>query len=444
MSLSISVNPGYDWPAGSNITNDRLRRTAKPAVGITGSVGADEVLADSLPVDRLKSEPIYWATGDAGTDTMTLALDNAPAALADGLIIRFLAASDKTSAATINLDGLGSKALRRVDDTALQTGDIQDDQVVECVYVSSANSAAGAWLMLSASTLETWPYAEASRGGGDAYSATVVGISAAPKVGDRFVFSVKTGESNTGAATLAINGGSAYAIRFWHDGALVGGEFKAGGIVAVTFNGSHWCIDSPTNDPRYGVDSGGSGTAYVVNVPGISALETGLRIWFRATTTSLGAATINVSGLGVQSLTRWDGSAIQAGDLYAYSFYGITWNGSAWALDAQRKIYVSGQQSVTDGAGTASAAHNLVRVPTRMEWYLVCTTDDKGYSAGTMITASSCTDSDRNPCGTQWCNASNLGLRYRDAIYILDNSTGSWTKITHSSWRWVGFAEICY
>lgn len=100
----------------------------------------------------------YDEIGGTGTvggsaDAITLATNATYPfqALASGLICAFKAASANTGAATINVDSLGAKAIRRQGDTALSANDILADGVYIIRYDTAYNSAAGGWVLLNPS-----------------------------------------------------------------------------------------------------------------------------------------------------------------------------------------------------------------------------------------------------------------------------------------------------
>lgn len=89
-----------------------------------------------------------------GGTANALTLTNATGftALEDGLIIGFRAASDNTAAATLNVNALGAKSLRKMSlsgDVALSGGEVQATGIYLAVYSEALNSAAGAWLLLN-------------------------------------------------------------------------------------------------------------------------------------------------------------------------------------------------------------------------------------------------------------------------------------------------------
>ncbi len=84
--------------------------------------------------------------------------------------------------------------------------------------------------------------------GTDAYAVTMPGAASVPFVGMEINF--KAGTANTGAATLAINGGSALAIVKNVSTALATGDIIANQVIKVVYDGTNWQMISPTfNSP---------------------------------------------------------------------------------------------------------------------------------------------------------------------------------------------------
>lgn len=81
---------------------------------------------------------VYMYAADAGgSDTYAVSLPTAPSSYTDGLTVRFKANTANTGPATINVNTLGAEAILRPDGTALQTGDIVANQIVEVIYRNS-------------------------------------------------------------------------------------------------------------------------------------------------------------------------------------------------------------------------------------------------------------------------------------------------------------------
>jgi len=97
--------------------------------------------------------------------------------------------------------------------------------------------------------------------GTDSYAITLPGALSVPFVGMEVNF--KAGTANTGACTLAINGGSAKAIVKGASTALQDGDILQNQIVKIVYNGTAWQILNPVYPFSYpiSVAAGGRATA---------------------------------------------------------------------------------------------------------------------------------------------------------------------------------------
>lgn len=86
----------------------------------------------------------------------------------------------------------------------------------------------------------TWNYA-VDTGSANAYA---VALAPAPVLQAGLSFQFKAVHANTGASTLAVNGGSAKAITKSGTTALAGAEISAGQIVHVTYDGTQFQLIS--------------------------------------------------------------------------------------------------------------------------------------------------------------------------------------------------------
>jgi hypothetical protein len=90
------------------------------------------------------------ATGSANTILVTA--NSAFTAYADGRMVSFKAAEDNTGAATLNVNSIGAKSLRRASasgDAALVAGNIQAGCIYVAIYNTSLNSGAGGWALIN-------------------------------------------------------------------------------------------------------------------------------------------------------------------------------------------------------------------------------------------------------------------------------------------------------
>lgn len=111
------------------------------------------ILFNPTPVSGISEKflhPLAGGTADALTLTPALPL----AAYADLDIITFEAASNNTTAVTLNVSALGVKAIRKMSagtDVALVAGDLLDGVRYYLNYDAAANGAAGAWILTNPS-----------------------------------------------------------------------------------------------------------------------------------------------------------------------------------------------------------------------------------------------------------------------------------------------------
>lgn len=106
--------------------------------------------------------------------------------------------------------------------------------------------------------------------------------------------------------------------------------------------------------------TGGSGSAYTVTLSqALTSYQTGQNIKFKANHTNTGAATINVSNVGVVPLQGNLGTNLVAGDIVADGVYEIIYDGSGWKLTNsqgtnQSTIQVNTINELTVGSGVTA------------------------------------------------------------------------------------------
>lgn len=77
---------------------------------------------------------IRYAADAGGDDTYAVTLDPAPAAYYSGMEVNFKPTTANTGACTLDVNGLGAKAIKKNVNTDLETGDIQAGQMVKVLY----------------------------------------------------------------------------------------------------------------------------------------------------------------------------------------------------------------------------------------------------------------------------------------------------------------------
>lgn len=121
-------------------TLGQLSQTAS----MNSPAGGENVFPDQDDYERqqfandaiLRDGAHQWLTGVSGTNTVTgsTAAASAVSAYAAGQAFRFVAAGENTGAVTLNVNGLGAKAVTKRGATALAAGDIASGAVVNVVY----------------------------------------------------------------------------------------------------------------------------------------------------------------------------------------------------------------------------------------------------------------------------------------------------------------------
>lgn len=141
----------YDWSltAASNSNSDSDINWAEGQAPSTVNNSA------RVMMERVKEllVDIGGSLTAAGTaNGLTVTASSAFTAYANGQIISFRAASDNTGAATLNVNGVGAKSIRKMDssgDVALAAGEIQGTGIYVARYSAALNGGAGAWLLLN-------------------------------------------------------------------------------------------------------------------------------------------------------------------------------------------------------------------------------------------------------------------------------------------------------
>jgi hypothetical protein len=90
---------------------------------------------DAATVNQIQSNaPAFQATDTGTANSYVIALSPAITAYAAGQAITFKAANASTTASTLNVNTLGTKALKKKNDQDIASGDIEASQIVAAVY----------------------------------------------------------------------------------------------------------------------------------------------------------------------------------------------------------------------------------------------------------------------------------------------------------------------
>ena len=228
-------------------------------------LGAGSAATDSVNLSQVQSTVSKLLNTITGTNTITATASPTLAAYATGQMFYFVAAGDNTTAVTLNIDGLGAKAVTRDGSTALVSGDIKSGEVVVVVYdgtrfqvVSQVNSAGDVTFAnvsitsaLNVGGVSTFTGLITANGGLNGAHNGTVGATT-PSTGS---FTTLTTSS-----TVTLNGGTANGVLY-----LNGSKVATSGS-ALTFDGTNFA----TTGRATANDFSATGSAYYATVGGVT------------------------------------------------------------------------------------------------------------------------------------------------------------------------------
>jgi hypothetical protein len=201
---------------------------------------------------------------------LTVTANSAFTTYANGRILAFKATADNTTAATLNVNGIGAKAIRKMDSTGdvdLAGGEIQDTGIYLVQYSTALNGGAGAWLLVNSSiptisvTVQTftangtWTKPTGCRraifeavggGGGSGSVQGTAGSSAGATGGGGSAFSGKTGTVNVESISSA-----AVTIGAAGTAGSAGGAGGNGGNTAITIGATTYTWGGGSGSPGF-------------------------------------------------------------------------------------------------------------------------------------------------------------------------------------------------
>lgn len=98
------------------------------------NVAVATATTDYLRADQALNSSLQWLTSVSGTNAITASASITPAAYAAGQTYRFVSAGANTGAVTLNVSGLGNVAVTKNGTTALVSGDIPANSIIEVTY----------------------------------------------------------------------------------------------------------------------------------------------------------------------------------------------------------------------------------------------------------------------------------------------------------------------
>lgn len=160
---------------------------------------------------------------------------------AEGQLFAFTAHATSTGAVTLAVDGLASAAIVDSRGQALGSGDITEDGIYIVLRTATNFQLVGGLSSLSVQALALNTLGSAYQAGGTADALTLTtGLFTAYANGQLVAF--RGGTSNTGAATINIDGLGAEALEDYRSAALSAADIQSGRVYLAGRTGGEWRI----------------------------------------------------------------------------------------------------------------------------------------------------------------------------------------------------------
>lgn len=182
----------------------------------------------------------------------------------------------------------------------------------------------------------------------DSGTASAMAATLSPAPSNLFfgmVVRIKVAFSCVGPSTLNLNGLGAYPITRANGAACAAGDYLAGEILNLDFDGSSWQIEnwngppgvsSTVNNYTLGIPySVAGGTANALTgtfTPPITAVKAGDPFLIKATVANSGAATLQVDALATHPLIWPDGTVLIARDIRPGAILWIVYDGTSYQI----------------------------------------------------------------------------------------------------------------
>lgn len=190
----------------------------------------DERTIGRIPVAQ------YFASSSAGNDSYAITLAPAPTSYETGREYEFKADVANVGSASLNVNGLGAKTIKKLGNLDLNDNDILAGQVVRCQYDGTNMQMVS---QVSGGIPVSQVYASSATGT-DTYAITLSPAPTAYEIGRTYMF--KADVANTGAASLNVNGLGSKTIKKNSSSDLSDNDILAGSIISCVYDGTNMQI----------------------------------------------------------------------------------------------------------------------------------------------------------------------------------------------------------
>lgn len=275
----------------------------------------------------LSSNQTSWEATDTGAANVYAAtLSPAPTAYSAGQRVSLLIAHANTGASTLNLNSLGTKAIKKLSSSGTlvdpASGDIPANVLVDMEYDGTVFEIIG---RLAPSATSNTSYGSTA-GGTTAYTITTSPAFAALSTGQIIYATINA--TNTGAVTLNPNSVGVTTVTDEFGNALGANSLLANRTYALVYDGANLRAMKNATGPAYGATAGGTTVYTVTTNPSISNLNVGQVIEATMNATNTGATTLNVNGIGATTVTDASGAALISGSLQSGKTYLLVYDGT--------------------------------------------------------------------------------------------------------------------
>lgn len=278
-------------------------------------------------INTLTTEDLIFYAADGGSVNAYTATISNLSAYAAGQAILLKVANTNTSATTnLTVNGLATKSIKLTNGNNINIGDLLLNEIAFLVYDGTNFQLLNPVTLVSQTQIQnnTFGYA-ADSGTANTYAITLSPVLTAYSAGQ--CFSVKILHTNTSATcTLNINSLGTQNIKLTNGNNPNIGDILVGMIADFEYDGTNFQLLNPStlvsqvqiqnSTYSYAADTGGSANTYSATLsPAATAYTAGMYVELKIAHSNTGASTLNLNGLGTQTITTTAGAGLSSGQI---------------------------------------------------------------------------------------------------------------------------------
>lgn len=348
MSLTISVIPGTTVSDGVPISAADLNALGLPTVQLTGTVGGTEIALGGVNYTHVSPGPLMIATTTGSASAYVAAPSPALVSLTNNAWFIASPNHTNTGASTLNVSSLGAKKVLKAGGTELIAGDLTSGSPALLVYQTAADGGTGAWILAGSAAAPAIADSRVTPGAivaavttGSASAYVAAPDPALPAFKDLAWLIVRPNHTNTGAATLNVNGLGAKKILSASGALLVAGQIATSAPILLMYStaadsaaGAWIALAGLVTAPLYGVNTGTDNAMAVTVRQSTTTLAdlVGVLVTVGAVDANTAAVTLAVNGLAATAVLQADDRQIPAGGLAAGAKLTAVYDGTVFRV----------------------------------------------------------------------------------------------------------------